>query len=50
MPPFMAGGVTRLPAKFIFVKRDDFRSHQALDDMTPDEVCYDLPHPFAKAA
>jgi hypothetical protein len=24
MPPFMAGGVTRLPAKFIFVKRDDF--------------------------
>jgi len=26
------------------------RSHQALDDMTPDEVYYGLPHPFAKAA
>ena len=26
------------------------RSHQALDDMTPDEVYYGLPHPFADAA
>lgn len=26
------------------------RSHQALDDMTPDEVYYNLPHPFAKVA
>lgn len=26
------------------------RSHQALDDMTPDEVYYGLPHPFKKAA
>ena len=26
------------------------RSHQALDDMTPDEVYYGLPHPFAEAA
>jgi len=26
------------------------RSHQALDNLTPDEVYYDLPHPFAKAA
>lgn len=26
------------------------RSHQALDNMTPDEVYYDLPNPFAKAA
>ena len=26
------------------------RSHQALDDMTPDEVYYGLPHPFIKAA
>jgi putative transposase len=26
------------------------RSHQALDNMTPDEVYYDLPHPFAEAA
>jgi len=26
------------------------RSHQALDNLTPDEVYYGLPHPFAKAA
>ena len=26
------------------------RSHQALDDMTPDEVYYGLPHQFAEAA
>jgi putative transposase len=26
------------------------RPHQALDDMTPDEVYYGLPHPFARAA
>ena len=26
------------------------RSHQALDNMTPDEVYYGLPHPFVKAA
>jgi putative transposase len=26
------------------------RPHQALDNMTPDEVYYDLPHPFAEAA
>ena len=26
------------------------RSHQALDSMTPDEVYYGLPHPFAEAA
>lgn len=26
------------------------RSHQALDNMAPDEVYYDLPNPFAKAA
>ena len=26
------------------------RSHQGLDNMTPDEVYYDLPHPFAEAA
>jgi putative transposase len=26
------------------------RSHQALDDLTPDEVYYCLPHPFSKAA
>lgn len=26
------------------------RSHQALDDKTPDEVYYGLPHPFPKAA
>ena len=26
------------------------RSHQALKDLTPDEVYYDLPHPYAEAA
>ena len=26
------------------------RGHSALDDRTPDEVYYDLPHPFAEAA
>jgi len=26
------------------------RSHQALDNLTPDEVSCDLPHPLAKAA
>ena len=26
------------------------RFHQALDDLTPDEVYYGLPHPYPKAA
>jgi putative transposase len=26
------------------------RSHQALDDRTPDEVYFSLPHPFEQAA
>ena len=26
------------------------RSHQALDDLTPDEVYFRLPHPFKQAA
>jgi putative transposase len=26
------------------------RFHQALDNLTPDEVYYGLPHPFAEAA
>ena len=26
------------------------RSHQALDNLTPDEVYFNLPHPFAEAA
>ena len=26
------------------------RSHQALDNLTPDEVYFELPHPFAEAA
>jgi len=33
---------------FRFYNQD--RSHQALDNLTPDEVYYDLPHPFAEAA
>lgn len=32
---------------FLFYNRK--RSHQALDDRTPDEVYYQLPHPFAEA-
>jgi len=26
------------------------RSHQVLENLTPDEVYYDFPHPFAEAA
>jgi putative transposase len=33
---------------FNFYNRDRF--HQSLDNLTPDEVYYDLPHPFAEAA
>ena len=33
---------------FTFYNRE--RPHQALDNMTPDEVYYGLPHPFAEAA
>ena len=33
---------------FEFYKSE--RSHQALDNLTPDEVYFDLPHPFAEAA
>jgi len=33
---------------FLFYNQE--RSHQALDDLTPDEVYYGLPHPLAKAA
>lgn len=33
---------------FAFYNSD--RPHQALDDLTPDEVYYDLPHPYAEAA
>lgn len=33
---------------FVFYNKE--RSHQALDNMTPDEVYYGLPHPFAEAA
>ena len=33
---------------FRFYNQDRF--HQALDNLTPDEVYYDLPHPFAEAA
>ena len=33
---------------FNFYNRERF--HQSLDNLTPDEVYYDLPHPFAEAA
>jgi len=33
---------------FNFYNKDRF--HQSLDNLTPDEVYYDLPHPFAEAA
>jgi len=39
---------TGLREWFVFYNQE--RSHQALDDMTPDEVYYGLPHPFAEAA
>ncbi len=39
---------TGLKQWFEFYNRD--RSHQALDNMTPDEVYFGLAHPFAKAA
>ena len=31
-------------------KYNEYRGHSALDDRTPDEVYYGLPHPFAQAA
>lgn len=37
-----------LRAWFRFYNRDRF--HQALDNRTPDELYYELPHPFAEAA
>jgi len=33
-----------------FQQYNQERSHQALDNLTPDEVYYGLPHPFAEAA
>ena len=33
---------------FNFYNKERF--HQSLDNLTPDEVYYDLPHPFAEAA
>jgi putative transposase len=33
---------------FSFYKQERF--HQGLDNLTPDEVYYDLPHPFVEAA
>ena len=33
---------------FSFYNRERF--HQTLDNLTPDEVYYGLPHPFAEAA
>jgi putative transposase len=47
---FDTGSQLRAGLKYWFEFYNSQRSHQALDDMTPDEVYYGLPHPFAKAA
>ncbi len=47
---FENGPDLRLGLKTWFEYYNHERSHQALDDLTPDEVYYDLPHPFPKAA
>jgi putative transposase len=39
---------TGLREWFVFYNKDRF--HQSLDNRTPDEVYYNLPHPFAEAA
>jgi len=35
------------PIDFMHIR---LRAHSSLDDRTPDEVYYDLPHPFNQAA
>ncbi len=47
---FENGPDLRLGLKRWFEYYNHERFHQALDDLTPDEVYYDLPHPFPKAA
>jgi putative transposase len=47
---FENGPDLRLGLKGWFQYYNHQRSHQALDDLTPDEVYYDLPHPYPKAA
>jgi putative transposase len=47
---FDNGTQLRMGLKEFFDHYNHERSHQALDNMTPDEVYYGLPHPFAEAA
>jgi putative transposase len=47
---FENGPDLRMGLKRWFEYYNHERFHQALDDLTPDEVFYDLPHPFPKAA
>ena len=47
---FDNGTQLRSGLKEWFLHYNEERSHQALDNLTPDEVYYDLPHPYAKAA
>lgn len=47
---FENGPDLRLGLKTWFQYYNHERFHQALDDLTPDEVYYDLPHPYLKAA
>lgn len=47
---FDSGSQLRTGLKQWFEFYNGQRSHQALDDMTPDEVYYGLPNPFVRAA
>jgi putative transposase len=47
---FNNGSELRKGLRYWFRFYNEERSHQALDNRTPDEVYYELPHPFAEAA
>jgi putative transposase len=47
---FDSGSGLREGLRYWFNFYNKERFHQSLDNLTPDEVYYDLPHPFAEAA
>jgi putative transposase len=47
---FNNGSELRRGIRYWFPFYNEERFHQSLDNRTPDEVYYDLPHPFAEAA
>jgi putative transposase len=47
---FNNGSELRRGLRYWFRFYNEERSHQSLDNRTPDEVYYELPHPFAEAA